>query len=202
MRKQSQPIFILFLLTTALLSCVGQRKNMSGFPPTLTKEQTEQENKNRECLRTKEFKADNRLAHSPFNSSPEILLVSFNTIGDTESLHTLPVEKNKIDFSKITEKKLLSTEEIDSLTDIFYNYGYRGEIYDLYGSACYNPRNAILFFDSNHELLEYIEICFECSGNKVSSDRIEWGDDCTGKYDLLKAFFLNQGIEIGTVRDR
>ena len=140
MRKQLHVVSILFLVTVALLSCVGQRKKMSGAPPTLTKEQLEQERKNSECVRTKEFSPDNRLSHYPFNTSAGVLLVSFDTAEDSVFWHRLPIKENRIDFSKITEKRLLGTEQIDSLTDIFYNYGYRGEIYTLEGKKIFNDQ--------------------------------------------------------------
>ena len=87
------------------------------------------------------------------------------------------------------------------MTNIIFNIGYRGKISFLEATGCYNPRNAVLFFDSKNNLLEFIELCFECQGHRLSSDKIELGDLCNQKYTLLKEFFSKAGIQVGTVKE-
>jgi hypothetical protein len=111
------------------------------------------------------------------------------------------MKDKEVDFSKITEQKTLSKEEIDKLTNILYNVTYKGDVFTLSVSGCYNPRNAILFYGSSNHLLEFIELCFECHERRLSSEKISLGDLCNQKSDLLKSFFLAAGIEIGTIKD-
>lgn len=108
---------------------------------------------------------------------------------------------NEIDFSMIKEERTLTSIQIDELTNILYNITYKGDIFIISGTGCYNPRNAILFYDTGGHLLEFIELCFECSGSRLSSEQISLGDWCSQKSSLLKNFFLNAGIEIGTIKE-
>ena len=85
-------------------------------------------------------------------------------------------------------------------TDIFYNYGFRGTTYTISEASCYNPRNAILFLDSRGKAIEFIEICFECSRILESSEKVNVGDLCDQKMDMLKELFKNVGIEYGITK--
>ena len=136
----------------------------------------------------------------PFNTSAVIKIVSFN---DPESQieDTLPMKGNEIDYTKITEEKTLSKEQIDELTSILHNVTYKGEIFRISGTGCYNPKNAILFCDKNNHLLEFIEICFHCSGYELSSEKIGLGDLCNEKWEMLRSFFLTTGIKLGATRE-
>jgi hypothetical protein len=112
----------------------------------------------------------------------------------------LPIVKGEVDYSQIKETKILNKEQIDSLASIFYNVTYSGEIMYLEGTGCYNPRNAVLFLDSNNHLVEFIELCFECYEQRFSSDRINIGDLCDQKSNMIKEFFFRMGIRVGTAK--
>lgn len=72
----------------------------------------------------------------------------------------------------------------------------------MYSYGCYMPRNAILFLDSEDEVIAHTEICFECY--KYNSD---WSDAfdslvgveaCNDVFKILKYFFSTAGIKYGT----
>lgn len=62
---------------------------------------------------------------------------------------------------------------------------------------CYNPRNAILFIDSQGKAFEFIEICFECERAITGSDKISLGGMCDQKMGMLKLFFKSNKVEYG-----
>lgn len=190
-------LLILFAIVTLNLTQVmGQ---IPGEPRT--KRQREKEEDNHNCIETSKYTPEERMRFYPFDISAVVKIVSFDNMGDSAIAHKLPMKADEIDFSRITEQKTLKKEEIDQLTNILYNVAYKGDIFYLTGTGCYNPRNAILFYDSSDHLLEFIELCFECHGKRLSSDKISLGDLCNQKSDLLKAFFEVHGIEIGTIKE-
>lgn len=65
------------------------------------------------------------------------------------------------------------------------------------GASCFNPRNAILFYDNRGNVYEKFIICFECERYRTDHEDINFGDFCEGKWELLKAFFKSAGIQHG-----
>lgn len=198
-------LLILLLLSTNSLS--AQRKGSSykwsqNQPPT--KEEQIIDERNHGCIKrtTKSFAA--RLKNYPFNITTRIQLVSFEGIRESKGNFaykndSLPRQNDTICYSKLKEVVTLNFLQIDTLTDILYNYVYRGEInpYIISKSMCYNPRNAILFLDSTGKAFAYIEICFECHQMFASSKDIWIGDKCDEKMGILKKMFRRFGIEYG-----
>jgi len=66
-------------------------------------------------------------------------------------------------------------------------------------SYIYNPANAILFLDKKDSVFAFIETCFQCWAYRVSKKKINMGDECTDKYELVKNFFLRNEIRVGTM---
>ena len=97
-------------------------------------------------------------------------------------------------FRKIVQ---LSSASRDSLSNILFNFKYLGKIRISEELKCYQPRNAIFFYDKEGNLLEYLEICFSCSGNRLSwnNNNIDW---CDSKYAKLIQLFRQSGIKFGT----
>ena len=188
---------LFFICILSLSQSMGQ--HLHGEPRT--KKQFKEEKENHNCIETSKYTPEERRKFYPFDTSTVIKIVSFDNLGDSAFAHVLPIKNAEIDFSKITENKTLNSEQIDALTNILYNVTYKGEIFFLWGTGCYNPRNAILFYDSHEHLLEFIELCFECHEQRLSSDKIQLGDLCNQKSNLLKDYFLKAGIEIGTIKE-
>ncbi len=187
-------IFLLFLSGASY----GQFKKLDEGPPKsggYRKKTLKIEKKNHECVRL-ETKIFSTIQKSyPYSKSTNIELVSF-------AGYALPIENDSVCLSKLRERKVLTIPQIDSLTDVMYNYGFGGTILIIQEQACYEPRNAILFFDDTGRVFEYIEICFECEHAISSSEEVVFGELCTEKFKLVKRQFKNAGIIYGIVDNR
>ena len=182
-----------------------------GPPPPESKEQMAWDKKHDRCFNTSKYDPKQRRAFFPFNSAAKVELISFNS----DNIPYLPVAVNNfsIDSSKVKEGKVLSLAGIDSLTDIMYNIGFtpmkhkrpriKGEleVADPRSMCIFQPRHAILFIDSTGKVTQYISICFTCHQYYLSSRKIKYTVECENKYDLLKSYFLSQGIKYITKRE-
>ncbi|WP_143011453.1 hypothetical protein [Chitinophaga filiformis] len=166
------------------------------------------------CVKKNRLSFASRIKHYPFNLSAQIQLISFNGsvkitdygefsfsrvidpaldrslfLDDPDTIQAIPVGMKEI--------RTMTLAQIDTLTDVLYNYGYAGNIWTTSTSGCYIPRNAILFRDSNGKAIAFIEICFECEKTRESSDEISLGEMCDQKLGMLKALFRQVGIKYG-----
>jgi hypothetical protein len=185
---------LFFIIASFILlgNCFGQKVKPPS--PYSSKKEQEIEDRNQNCIKSKHYSFSARLKTYPFNLSSQIQLVSFKNDCCEGSL---PIINDTIQYSKIIEVKTLLLQQVDNLTDILYNYGYRGPTNTISASSCYIPRNAILFLDSKGNVIEFIEICFQCRGTRESSRKIDIGEMCEQKFDMLRAFFKKAGIEYG-----
>lgn len=183
----------------------GQR-NGDGPPRPLTKQDARIEERNHNCVRHTFKSFSSRLKNYPFNLATQIQLVAFTGLMPVRSGDSVYVNKglprvgDSICYSRLAETRILTFSEIDSLTDILYNYGYGGRV--RYGSIdmCYDPHNAILFIDKNGKTFAFIEICFMCSRTEESSEKINLGEMCDQKMQMIKNFFKGAGIEYGVTK--
>jgi hypothetical protein len=191
----------------SVLNLFGQKKNVQQYA---TEKQQEAFDRSHDCLKYVSKPFAQRLKNYPFSNAAQIQLVSFGRQVDTlngafvvSDKDSLPRKNDTICYSRLFEVKNLTYSQVDKLTDILYNYGYRskpkddGLIYIETIIQCYFPRNAILFLDANGKAFEFIEICFECEKTRKSSARISLGVMCNQKMDLLKDFFKGVGLEYG-----
>jgi hypothetical protein len=191
-------LFLIFIVVLTSEMASGQKNKIDTVPPKVqTKKQIEAERKNHECVQRNRYNFSNKLKNYPFNKASQIKIVSFLK-QPNEATASLPKENDTICYSKLSEIRNLSIIEVDTLTDILYNIGFRGAILRESEMSCYEPRNAILFIDKNGRTFEYIEICFECEQTTLSSDKIILGDICNQKFGLIKKFFRKAGIMYGT----
>lgn len=183
-------IVVLLLSTTSY----GQFKKLDTLPPRpggYPKSVLKIEKENHKCVNLPKKSFSTILKKYPFVKTAKIQLVSFKG-------NKLPIENDTVCYSKLYEVKTLTLRQIDSLTNIMYNIGFGGTILIVEEMNCYNPRNAILFIDNDGKAFEFIEICFECEQTVNSSDKIDFGEVCNEKFNLLKKQFLNAGIIYGT----
>ena len=95
----------------------------------------------------------------------------------------------KIDFSKISCRKIVSNKEelfqllIESTKNTSYTTG-----------LCYQPRNGVLFFDKDKTLLGYLEICFEC-GRSETLSKLGGMGFTFDQYREMESFFNENGIK-------
>jgi hypothetical protein len=191
---------ILIISVLALTQTVlGQLTPYPGKPrlePFSEKEILKEED-NKNCIHKLTLNELQRLKFYPFNIAKEIKLISFGDRDSDEIGGRLPIDNGQINYNEAREVISLSKSQIDSLTDIMYNFGYKG-IFHTYGKRhCYAPRNAILFIDSNSKIFAFIELCFQCDGFRISSEKVKTGDFCNQKYQMLKDFFYRNGVSYG-----
>jgi hypothetical protein len=169
---------------------------------------------NTPCAFFKTYTLEERLQREPFNQAKRIDLISLDRIkerlryiGDTlpDQLPGNALFSNFLGYKKEFlwfERVTLSRSQIDSLTNILFNFDYgrakNGEI-DKWASLCHNPRQAILLYREieDAEMFASIEICLECHSYWSRPDKYDLGNFCEGKYDLLRAFFRQTGITYG-----
>lgn len=168
------------------------------------------------CNYYNDYSAKERLSREPFGQAEKTELVSFDglvdisisEVGDSvppppQWFHggEIPKKNSKIDRSKLKEIISLSTSQLDSLTNIFFNYDYGRAKHGFHTEekGCFYPRHAILFFHkkTDAEPFAYIEICLECRGVETFPQKYEIGNFCDGKYELLQDFFQQTGISFG-----
>ena len=161
---------------------------------------------------------DKRLKKFPFKNAVTIEIISFNLEADAETmdlvltttdttiqndsnressgfvkLSTIVAQRN---YENVNQRKKLTLNEIDNLTDILYNTCSKYSINRYYKSGCYNPRNGILFYNAAAEIYEYLEICFECNQMQAEPKVMpELENFCSAAYTELKTFFSKHGIE-------
>lgn len=166
------------------------------IPTVLVGQNMRKEARNQECKVKNRYSLEDRLKNYPFGTATEIRLVSFSHRPDTTIVeYSIPETNGTVDLSRIAESVTMDKARIDSLTHILFNVGFRGRTLTGEVYMCYSPRNAILFIDSQGKVFEYIEVCFECHKTRVSSPTIKMGEFCSDKYEMIKAFFVSQGIK-------
>lgn len=195
-------ICISIILLFSLNTFAQKSKTENRPPPPPRNDKKERQNHN--CAKNRNESLEVRLKNFPFSKYSEIKLVSFQPQKDKYgdmimSNYGVPIANDTICYSRLEEVKTLSHSQIDTLTDIFYNYGFRGKISLMWESLCFIPRNAILFLDSNEKVIAYISICFECEVIRTSSEQIDF-DLCEQKVSMIKNFFKKTGIEYGITK--
>lgn len=175
---------------------------------------------------------EERRATFPFSEAKKVLLVAFpspNTIFEDEEDDMLKKDSvdivgwglNVVKTFKLPkrETKYIATEmielnqnQIDSLSHILINYKLKNdklpETYTVYASGCYEPRNAILFLDSNNTVISYFEICFEChqfsqlpmDKTIINMNTISNLPEAVKMLDLIREFMKSCGIKYGIVK--
>lgn len=167
-----------------------------------------------DCTFTNKLSAKQRLSRYPFVKAAKLVTVSYkwgwegerqpgDTIADSVHKNNLHIENGMLNYTSLIEIKTLSSEQISKLTNIIYNTDYK-KPHKRWGvipeRKCYSPRNAILFYDKNGKIYDYLEICFECQKTTSLSEKITVGTDCTQKLDLLRNFLISAGIKYGTTK--
>lgn len=204
--KSEMPKYLLFI-TALLLAQLGY----SQPNKKLTKKEIETERNNHNCARNSDLSLQERLRKYPFNVAAQVRLISFEGEGvinikgnefifspsDPGLLTDGETEASKVQYLKASEIKNLTPVQIDTLTDILYNYGFAGPVRTGRTMECYSPHHAVLFLDNTGKAVAFIEICFQCSETRESSGNISMGERCAQKFDMLKAFFKTAGIEQG-----
>ncbi|MBS1526778.1 MAG: hypothetical protein JST19_14060 [Bacteroidetes bacterium] len=168
-----------------------------------------------DCVFTHRYTVIQRLGKYPFNKAVKILAISYNgepdpnddvkTIGDTttprkEKPHGLFFHNDTLDLSNIFEIKQLTAEQVAKLTNIMFNTKARIPNYHPDpGRKCFEPRDALIFYDKKGKVFDYMEICFECMMYESKSNKLFLTSVyCNQQFDLIKKFLISLGIQFGT----
>ena len=158
---------------------------------------------NANCVRSKRVNFKNRLKMFPLDNTTYIKVVAHRTkngmIGAElqKYLDSIKIGEDTINLKEFDEHINLNLSQIEKLSDVIFNYSHKGKEYAMSDTMCYQPRNAIIFLDNNNKVLGFIEICFGCNHLRTSDKRIDIGDYCEQKYDLIKNIFRECGIRYG-----
>ena len=177
----------------------AQLKPLQGPPRIISQTEKAESDSNRNCQYKYKYSVEERLKIYPFSKASKVQLVSFNKPLSGARGSYIPLKNGRVDQTKLKEIITLSSKQIDSLTSILYNVSYRGAFFTEVDVKCYNPRNAILFIDATGKDFAFIELCFECMKYRLSSKKINPGDFCEQKYDLLENYFKDAGISFGII---
>ena len=194
-------IFLIILVcVTCLMACLGQKENIRKQPL-----KQDFQTDSAKCIFKEFLSPSERKSVYPFSKAKSVKIVSFDALPDSNGhiitgANKLPMNANRVDVSKLNEIIQLNSLEIDSLTNILYNFRYNGKFLIERGS-CFNPRHAIIFFDSANVDFAFIELCFECNVFQTSSNEVQAGDFCTEKYSMLESYFRNRGIRDGWIKE-
>lgn len=139
-----------------------------------------------DCMYKKNSKVDVSKKY-PFNLATKIIWVSWKS-DEKEMPKTIKdYTKEEIGWENFSDSISINQLNKGKLADILFNYKYAVKgTYDL-SSKCYFPRDAVLFLDKTGKLIDYVEMCFECTDYRLMT--IKWKFDfCEGKLDLLKKY--------------
>ena len=139
-----------------------------------------------DCIYKKNSKVDVTKKY-PFNIATKIIWVSWKSDEEGMPKTIKDYTKEKITWENFSDSVSISNSNKGNLADILFNYKYAvNGAYDL-SSKCYIPRDAVLFLDKNGTLIDYVEMCFECTDYRLMTTKWKF-DFCEGKLDLLKKY--------------
>ena len=194
--KYSIKFLVLCISTILISNFVFSQKKESKY---------EKEFEKSNCVRTNKLSFKKRVLNYPYNITSQIKIISYKNKGEgvegedlQKYLDLIISHKDSLNESNFDEIQILNTQQIERLTDIVYNYGFKEEVNIIVVKGCYMPRNAILFYDNENNLNGFLEICFECNNYRSSNKEITIGELCTQKMQLMKDFFKDCGIKYGT----
>ena len=114
----------------------------------------------------------------------EIRMVSYT--GSTSLLYSKTNGYAETDFE---DQQVLKGFKKNKVLDLLYS----DEVGGLQG-FCYNPRNAIILYNSEKEEIGYIEICFECTTMKSESNIPKLPQLSEVGYAELQSAFKKYGL--------
>ena len=103
---------------------------------------------------------------------------------------------SKGNFKEIKESKTLNIPETLQLSKVLFNTCGKFSGNNREVSMCFFPRNAILFYDENDNVFDFLEICFECHRmESLSENATEINGMCSSFYTKLEKYFKDKGLQ-------
>ncbi len=144
------------------------------------------------CYFNGNLSPEDRRKKFPFQAVSEIRIVSF-----AKNYEQLLFDKDSLlKTALFTDNIVLQQEQIDSLTNVLFNYNYspQTQLFEQVQLGCYEPRHAIVFLGKEKKVKYYLELCFQCRAFKSNLPDSTWGNFCSGKYDRIKESFAFAGV--------
>lgn len=148
------------------------------------------------CKKTSNISLSKRIENYPFNISKKIIFISYqqNKLGVEGTELTNYLEKLKFNIKDVNQAYFLDQNNINELTNLFYNIGSTDTQQVTMNFGCFTYKNAILFLDENDILIEYIKFSFECNQTETSNKNVTTGEGCTYKIFLIEDLFKKYNI--------
>lgn len=135
-----------------------------------------------------------------------------------EEFNQLPLKKDgQVDMSGFYEVTRLDDAEAKSVMDVLVNYDFSApdiipadsaallhedvqeviEKIEKDELSCYEPRNAILFFNKKNEIIGFVELCFDCLRARRYPQALRVGEFCNEKFAVVQQIFSRNAIRYG-----
>lgn len=183
MKKIIPFIVLTITISTSLFSCYTK------IPPSLGETQ---------CKKEKNLSVERIMQTFPFKDAATIQLISFDfNFDDTDTNYNIgvPIKENKLNYNKITKYLSLSDKEISALIHILFQYKPTGGISNL---NCYSPLHGIVFINEQNQIIEYIELCFQCQNSRDYTEKSDWKIYCSAQWELLESFFKERNFSVSS----
>ena len=146
-----------------------------------------------DCVTKFKLTPKQRLNQFPFNLAKKIQIISFS-----KDILSFPLNKNSINWSEVKDSVTLNTQQVNSLTEILFNLGFKGNTYKTSVSTAIGIDVAIVFFNSTNKLFEYIEVCFNCMEFCLvtSKRRKNIGMPCNERLQKIKDLAIKSGLNL------
>jgi len=191
---------LFFIITISSITTYGQKRKNKKQHLLIPSYENEQ------CIKKHNMSSTQRLNKYPFNQAFSVFVVSYNYSSistqiingkDTITIYGpshLSIKEDTLSISDLEEIFLLTPIQVDSLTNILFNYGLNDNLEYNISTLCFDPHHAIVFLDKNGKVFEYIEICFLCNQYKSSSSKIKLHNIFDNQYYMLMSYFKQVGI--------
>jgi hypothetical protein len=146
-----------------------------------------------DCVQVGNLTSNQRLSKYPFNKAYKIQILSFSS----EALN-LPLVNGSLDWNNVKDSITLSRNQIDSLTNLLFNFGCTASKIVKSISTAVAVDIAIVFIGASNELIDYIDICFDCREIDLflSKGNKKIGMPCNQRLDRLKQFSQAWGLQL------
>lgn len=185
--KSLNKILYIFLLIIFLLPSCSKNTKLYDY--------------SKSCKETSNISLSKRIENYPFNISKKIIFISYKQnksgVEGTELsdyLKNLKLNQLKFNIKDVNQAYFLNKNNIDELTNLFYNIGSTDTRQATMNYGCFTYKNAILFLDENDYLIEYIKFSFECNKIETSNENVTTGKKCTYKLFVIEDLFKKYNI--------
>jgi hypothetical protein len=147
-----------------------------------------------DCATISHLTFPERMNKYPFNKSTRIQIISFTS----DTLTRVPYKNKKLDWEQTKDSITLTKSQVDSLSNILFNVGCKADTVTFGINYAVGVDIAILFYNSQNQLADFVLICFECMNFSISTEknRRELGKPCNQKIEIIKSFIKTTTLKL------